>query len=319
VAESALVYIGASLAAYGFGDAHPFGTDRLAAFWTEAQRRGLDRQVKVMVPKQAVEKDLLRFHTPAYLDLVKHYSFTGEGFLDAGDTPAFPGMFEAAATVAGCGLDAADRIMHGEAMHAFVPIAGLHHARRGRAAGFCIFNDCGILIEYLKQVYGLGCIAYVDIDAHHGDGVFYAFEDDASVCIADVHEDGHFLYPGTGFASETGVGAAVGSKLNLPLKPGADDADFHCAWTHVERHLHRAKPEFIILQCGADSLAGDPITHLRYSAAAHACVAERLCHIATEYAHGRLIALGGGGYNRRNLADAWCAVLEQMIQCTVDV
>jgi len=202
--------------------------------------------------------------------------------------------------------------MAGEAAHAFVPIAGLHHARRDGAAGFCVFNDCGILIEYLKQVYGLGRIAY-DIDAHHGDGVFYAFTEDAAVWIADVHEDGRFLYPGTGFADETGLGAAVGTKLNLPLKPGAGDEDFRRAWAEVEQHLQRASPEFVILQCGADSLAGDPIAHLQLSAAAHAYAARRLCHIAAEYGHGRLIALGGGGYNRCNLATAWCAVLEQMI------
>jgi len=268
--------------------------------------------VQVLSPKQANETDLLRFHTPAYLDLVKRYSSTGEGFLDSGDTPSFTGMFEAAATVAGCVLDAAERITAGEAAHAFVPIAGLRHARRDGAAGFCVFNDCGILIEYLKQVYGFVRIAYVDIDAHHGDGVFYAFIEDAAVWIADVHEDGRFLYPGAGFANESGLGVAAGTKLNLPLKPGAGDEDFWCAWAEVEQHLQRASPEFVILQCGADSLAGDPIAHLQFSAAVHAYAARRLCYIAAEYGHGRLIALGTGGYNRCNLATAWCAVLEQM-------
>ncbi len=312
VADSALVCIGESLAAYGFGPDHPFGTDRLQAFWSAARQCGLDQRVRILSPQQAVESDLLRFHTQAYVELVRQYSATGEGFLDAGDTPAFRGMFEAAATVAGSVLAAADRIMAGTAAHAFVPIAGLHHARRDAAAGFCVFNDCGILIEYLKQKYGLRRIAYVDIDAHHGDGVFYAFAGDEAVWIVDIHEDGRFLYPGTGFADETGTGAAAGSKLNLPLQPGAGDEDFRRAWAEAERHLQQAQAEFIILQCGADSLAGDPITHLRFSAAAHAYASERLCRLAAEHAHGRLLALGGGGYNRRNLALAWCAVVEQL-------
>lgn len=308
-----LVYLGEALGRYGFGEPHPFGTDRMAAFQDEAQRRGLLQRVSPGEPCMAGEQAIRAFHTDAYVKRIRLLSASGEGPLDMGDTPAFPGMFEAASTVAGSVLDASDRLMHGEARHAFVPIAGLHHARREAAAGFCVFNDCGILIEHLKRVHGLSRIAYADIDAHHGDGVFYAFESDPDVYIADMHEDGRFLYPGTGFAEETGKGAAVGTKLNIPLLPGTDDAGFMQQWPRVEAHVRSSRPEFIILQCGADSIAGDPITHLRFSPAAHAHATKQLCQIADEYCGGRLIALGGGGYNRHNLATAWCAVLEQML------
>ena len=308
-----LVYIGEDLAGYGFGHEHPFGPDRMAAFWDEAIRQGLDTRLTVTAPCLASEQAMGRFHTASYIERVKQLSLSGDGFLDMGDTPAFKGMFEAAATVAGSVLDAADRLMCGEARRAFVPIAGLHHARRDAAAGFCVFNDCGILIEHLKQVHGLLRIAYIDIDAHHGDGVFYAFESDAGVYIADIHEDGDSLYPGTGFADETGKGEATGNHLNLPVPPGADDAVFMAAWEKVEAHIRAAKPEFIILHCGADSIAGDPITHLRFTPAAHAHATARLCRIAAECCSGRLVGLGGGGYNRHNLAIAWCAVIEQML------
>ncbi|OIO67705.1 MAG: acetoin utilization protein AcuC [Zetaproteobacteria bacterium CG12_big_fil_rev_8_21_14_0_65_55_1124] len=311
--STTLVYIGEALARYGFGNEHPFGPRRMAAFWDEAVRQGLDQRVTIALPCQAGEEAIGRFHTSPYIERVKRLSQSGEGFLDMGDTPAFKGMFEAAATVAGSVLDAADRLMHGEARHAFVPIAGLHHARRDAAAGFCVFNDCGILIEHLKQVHKLTRIAYVDIDAHHGDGVFYAFESDPDVTIADVHEDGRFLYPGTGFAEEAGKGEAMGTKLNLPLPPGATDADFMPAWEMAEAHICAFKPEFIILQCGADSIAGDPITHLRLSPAAHAHATASLCRLAGECCEGRLVGLGGGGYNLHNLAATWCAVLEEML------
>ncbi len=142
--------------------------------------------------------------------------------------------------------------------------------------------------------------------------MFYAFESDPDLWIADLHEDGRYLYPGTGFAHETGIGTAAGSKLNLPLPPYADDARFLQLWPEVETHLQRARPEFIIFQCGADSIAGDPITHLRLSPDAHAHAAASLCRLADRYCHGRLIALGGGGYKRANLAAAWCTVVEQM-------
>jgi len=226
----ASVYFGDELGRYGVGDGHPFGPDRLHAFWAETVRQGLDKKVDIMAPVACDESALLRFHTPEYVNLVKRASETGAGYLDAGDTPAFKGVFEAGCYVVGSDLDALQRIVSGETPRVFIPIAGLHHARRDGAAGFCAFNDCGVIIETLRREYGIQRVAYVDIDAHHGDGVFYAFEDDPDVGFADLHEDGRFLYPGTGFASETGKGAAAGGKLNIPLDPGSDDDAFHRAW-----------------------------------------------------------------------------------------
>jgi len=204
--------------------------------------------------------------------------------------------------------------MAGDARRIFVPIAGLHHARRDGAAGFCVFDDIGVLIETLRAVHGIRRVAYVDIDAHHGDGVFYAFEEDPDLVFADIHEDGRFLYPGTGFADETGKGAARGTKLNLPMQPGTDDAGFQAAWPGLEEFVRAGRPEFIILQAGADSIAGDPITHMRFTPDAHAHAAQRLCRLADEFCDGRIIALGGGGYNRTNIALGWNAVLRAMLQ-----
>jgi acetoin utilization protein AcuC len=308
------VIVSERLARYGFGDGHPFGPDRLAAFVREFEARGLDRRVRILEPRGASYEELVAFHTPEYVDFVRERSVTGQGFLDAGDTPAFRGVYEAAATVVGATLQAAESIMSGSCRRAFVPIAGLHHAARGRAAGFCVFNDCGVAIELLRARSGLERIAYVDIDAHHGDGVFYAFEEDAGVIVADIHEDGRYLYPGTGAAQETGRGAALGTKLNLPLPPGADDDLFGRAWPAVIAHLQRFAPQFILLQCGADSLGGDPITHLRLSAQAHGRAALELAALADQLGHGRVLALGGGGYNRANLAQAWNAVVESLLQ-----
>ena len=171
-----------------------------------------------------------------------------------------------------------------------------------------------MVIELLRARHGLRRIAYVDIDAHHGDGVFYGFEDDPELHVIDIHEDGRYLYPGTGQAHETGSGKAAGTKLNIPLAPGAGDRDFREAWSLAEEFLEFAKPEFILLQCGADSLDGDPITHLQYSADSHAYAAERLCGIADRFCSGRLLALGGGGYNRANLAEAWTAVVASLVR-----
>lgn len=307
------VYDGPALGAYGFPHGHPFGPDRLEAFRQEFLRRRLERRVEVAPPVACTRDDLLRFHTSSYVALVEERSARGEGYLDYGDTPAFPGVYEAASVVVGSVLDAARAILDGRCTRAFVPIAGLHHARRDGAAGFCVFNDIGVLIEWLRAERGIERVAYVDIDAHHGDGVFYGFEDDPQVIFADVHEDGRYLYPGTGAASETGVGAAKGTKLNLPMPPGADDAAFNGVWPQVEEFVRRGKPEFIVLQAGADSVAGDPITHMQFSPKAHGHAARRLSVLADELCTGRFIATGGGGYDRANLAAAWCAVVEAML------
>lgn len=308
-----LVYGGEALGRYGFPDGHPFGPDRLLAFWEELRRQGLERAVTVRAPVLAGREELERFHTPEYVARVRELSGIGHGLLDQGDTPAFPGCYEAAANVVGSVLDALAAIAAGPVRRAFVPIAGLHHARRDQAGGFCIFNDCGAAIETARRQLGIRRVAYVDIDAHHGDGVFYSFESDPEVYVADVHEDGRFLYPGTGRADETGLGEAAGTKLNLPLPPGADDNAFLEAWARVEAFLERARPELILLQAGADSVAEDPLTHLRFSPAAHAHAARSLSRLAERFAEGRLLATGGGGYNRRNLALAWCGVVRELL------
>jgi len=311
-APSVAVVVSERLARYGFGDGHPFGPDRHAAFVREFNARGLDRRVQLIEPRVASDEELRAFHSGEYLDFVRERSASGSGFLDGGDTPAFRGVYEAAAGVVGATLSATEAIMQGESRRGFVPIAGLHHAARGHAAGFCVFNDCGVAIELLKRA-GLKRIAYVDIDAHHGDGVFYAFEEDPAVVFADLHEDGRYLYPGTGRADEVGRGAASGMKLNVPLPPGADDRVFERLWPQVIAHLEKYAPEFVILQCGADSLEGDPITHLRLTAQSHGRAARELTALAERLGHGRVLGLGGGGYNRQNLAQAWNAVVENLL------
>ena len=314
MSDPVLVYKGVEIAAYGFGDPHPFGTDRHDVFHRALAEADFDDAIRYMTPRRASVEELLLFHTPEYIDRVSRLSKEGRGYLDHGDTPALPGIYDAASDVVGTMLAAVDAVMHGEAKRAFVPIAGLHHAARDRAAGFCVFNDCGVAAEYLRQRHGLSRVAYVDIDAHHGDGVFYGFVDDPDLLFADIHEDGRYLYPGTGAAEETGTGRARGTKLNVPLAPGADDAEFRMAWRQVEAYLDAAEPEFIIFQCGADSLEGDPITHLCFSEQAHADAAATLCRLADKHCKGRLVGTGGGGYNRENIARAWTRVVQAFVE-----
>ncbi len=313
--HSTAVFYGEALGRYGFPNSHPLGPDRLQAFWSRFQAEGLDRSGKVRIeePVSAEEVVIREFHSQEYVEFVKKASVIGTGYLDHGDTPAFKGVFEAASFVVGSTLRGLDLVMRREAEHAFNPIGGLHHARRDAAGGFCVFNDIGVAILAARKSYGLKKIAYVDIDAHHGDGVFYEFVRDPLVFVADIHEDGKFLYPGTGSEQETGEDEAKGTKLNIPMKPYATDDDFDDAFKRVEGFIDRAEPELIILQCGADSLGGDPLTHLHYSQAAHGHAASVLHRLAHRHCDGRIIALGGGGYNRQNIGLAWTEVVRAFI------
>jgi acetoin utilization protein AcuC len=309
------VFHGEELARYGFGGSHPLGTDRLGAFWAKLQSENI-ANVVVEEPALGKEEDALSFHDKEYVNLVRVSSRHGGVLLDRGDTPAFEGVFEASLHVVGSTLAALDYVIAGadekgrKVDHAFNPIGGLHHARRDTAGGFCVFNDIGVAILAARRKYGIRRVAYVDIDAHHGDGVFYEFEDDPLLFFADIHEDGRHLYPGTGSVLETGKGSAAGTKINIPLKPGAGDEEFVQAFAKVEQFVDDVKPELIILQCGADGLAGDPITHLQYTERSHKFAADSLHRLAHRYCSGRIIALGGGGYNRGNIGRAWTEVVK---------
>lgn len=314
MSEMVGVYVGSDLTRYGFPNEHPFGSDRHDAFWNHAVHLGLDRQVQTLDPQICNESDLTLFHDESYVNTLKRKSVDGSGYLDYGDTPAFKGVYEASAYVVGSGLDALHRIMRGEHKRIFIPIAGLHHANRQSAAGFCTVSDLGILIQTLREQYQVQRIAYVDIDAHHGDGVFYSYQSDPDIIIGDIHEDGRFLYPGTGFAYETGTESATGTKINLPVMPGSDDEIFFSSWGRLEEFIRQFDPEFILFQAGVDSIIGDPLTHMEFTPKAHGYAAKRLCLLADEYCEGKILATGGGGYNRTNIAHGWCEVVKAMIQ-----
>jgi acetoin utilization protein AcuC len=306
------ILYGPELAQYSFGEPHPFGRDRLPAFWEEVRRRGLDRRAAVEPPEMCDEKELFWFHSADYVRFVRRASEAGHGYLDYGDTPAFPGVFEAALRAVGTTLKAVRLVAEGRYRRAFCPMAGLHHARRARAGGFCVFNDIGVAIERLRAVHGIRRIGYVDIDVHHGDGVYYEYESDPDLIFADIHEDGRTLYPGTGGASERGKGRAEGTKLNIPLPPGSGPSEFFEAFDRIEKFMDEARPEMILLQCGADSLKGDPLAHLEYTPECHRHAAARLRALADRHGSGRLLAMGGGGYSLAGIAQAWCAVIEAL-------
>lgn len=298
---------GKELLLYSFPPPHPFTNARTQRFWDELAEKKL--KVERLQPQMADKNLIGLFHTSEHIRYVELASHLGYGSLDQGDTPAYKGVFEATQYAVGSTVSAVEKVMAGSIDHAFNPVGGLHHATRDSSAGFCVFNDIGVAIELLRKNFGVRRVLYVDIDVHHGDGVYYSYESDPDLFIFDVHEDGRFLYPGTGAASETGEGKAKGTKVNIPLPPGSGDEEIIDKLPKLEMLARTAKPEFIIFQCGADCLAGDPIAGLRYTPEAHRRVAEFLHGLSHELCSGRIVALGGGGYDPQNCADAWTSVV----------
>jgi len=300
---------------YNLGMTHPLRPIRQKLTY-ELMRslRVLDSPaVSVRRPRVATDDELLLFHDRAYLEMVKKYSRAGTGFLDIGDTPAFKGCYEVTALVVGASLLAAEIVMGGEADHAFNPAGGLHHAYPDRASGFCIFNDPAIAVQYLKVRHGLKGLMYLDIDVHHGDGVMYGFYDDPSLLDVDFHEDGSFIFPGTGFVYETGEGEGTGLKINVPLPPGTGDEDYLVAFRRIVPAVIRSyRPQAILMQCGLDGHAGDGLGHLNLTTKAYAEVASIVHRLAHEVCDGRLIMFGGGGYNPSNVARSWTLMFAEV-------
>ena len=216
--------------------------------------------------------------------------------LGTSDDPVFPDMHEASARVVQGSVDSALAVWEGRALHAVNVTGGLHHAMPASASGFCVYNDAAVAIRALLDA-GAQRVAYVDIDAHHGDGVQAVFWDDPRVLTVSVHETGQALFPGTGHARETGGPGAEGTAVNVALPSGTGDAGWLRALDAVVPAVVRAfDPDVLVTQHGCDTHLLDPLTHLRVSIDGQVRAAHLLHDLAHEVADGRWVALGGGGY-----------------------
>jgi acetoin utilization protein AcuC len=249
----------------------------------------------------ATDDDLRVVHDASLIEAVRRSSEHPEWpdpahGLGTDDNPTFPNMHRAARHVVGASLEAARRVWDGDALHAVNVAGGLHHAMPGQASGFCVYNDVAIAIRWLLD-HGAKKVAYVDVDAHHGDGVQSIFYDDPRVLTISLHETGQMLFPGTGFPAETGGPDAIGSSVNVALPPGTADAGWLRAFHAVVPPLVRAfEPDVLVTQQGCDSHRDDPLAHLMLTVDGHRASYLALHDLAHEVCEGRWVAMGGGGY-----------------------
>jgi acetoin utilization protein AcuC len=291
-----------ALAEYDFGPGHPLAPIRVQLAMRLIKAFGLDESVTMVGPIEPVEDALLaRVHDEQYLDAVKaagddpSMGDAGRG-LGTADDPLFRDMHRASARVCGATLAAAQAVWTGQSSHGINIAGGLHHAMRDRAAGFCIYNDLAVAIAWLLD-NGASKVAYVDLDVHHGDGVQSIFWDDPRVLTISIHESPATLFPGTGQPSEIGGSAARGSAVNIALPAGTGDQGWLRALHGVVPELLQAfGPDVLVSQNGVDSHAEDPLAHLALSVDGQRLGFTAVHSWAHAFAHGRLVATGGGGY-----------------------
>jgi len=303
-----LVY-GPRSTTYDFGPAHPLTPRRFGPGISLLEALGA---VPNLAPEPASDEELARVHEPGYIEVVRAFSkdpfAPSRAGIGPGDTPAFAGMHEASAAVAGGSLRAMEAILRGEVEHAFHPGGGLHHAMPARASGFCVYDDPALAIARARQD-GLR-VLYIDLDVHHGDGVQAIHWSDPGVMTVSIHETGRALFPGTGFPDELGGAAATGTKVNLPLDPWTGERGWLPALELVLPALAaRFRPEVVVSQHGADAHAFDPLAHLNVTTTAMGRAARLVDELAHEHAGGRWLATGGGGYDvYRVVPRAWAHV-----------
>ena len=296
-------------ARYDFGEWHPLTPRRFGPGVDLLRQSGASQFLE---PQPASEGDLERLHERSYVDAVKAFSIDpdrhSEVGIGPGDCPAFRGMHDASAAVAGGSIAAMDRILSDDVEHAFHPGGGLHHAMAGRASGFCIYNDVALGVARARDAGHR--VLYVDLDVHHGDGTQALFWNDPKVLTLSIHESGRSLFPGTGFLTETGGPDAPGTAVNVPLEPYSGDGSWLEAVETVVPALAEAfRPTMLVTQHGCDSYELDPLAHLRMTTAAYWRADRLLDEIAHRRTDGRWLATGGGGYDvYRVVPRAWSLI-----------
>ncbi|MFG3522091.1 acetoin utilization protein AcuC [Nocardia nova] len=313
---------------YTWTPEHPMKPARLRFTMALARSLGLLDGIETLAPGPAGDGELLRIHTAAYLDAVRHAVPAPPGTtppaapphgLGSMDNPVFPHMHEAASVIVGGTLAAAREIAAGRTRRAVSIGGGMHHAMPDAASGFCVYNDVAVAISWLLD-NGFDRIAYVDVDVHHGDGVQRAFYDDPRVLTISLHQHPATLWPNTGWPEEVGAGPAEGTAINLAVLPGTRDAQwlrgFHAV---VPGALAAFRPQLVVSQCGVDSHREDPLADLELTVDGQRAAFRAMRELADRYAEGRWLAVGGGGYGVvRVVPRAWTHLLAIALDREID-
>ena len=314
--ESVLVY-GDELKGYDFGPGHPFRGDRFSAFIHLFREKMQPGKFKILEPRHATDGELLLVHDEEYITRLiegcKRYARYDP------DTPLHPNLESAARLIVGGSIMACEAAVEGGGS-AFSIGGGLHHARRNREAGFCLYNDVAVSALKLIEERKLKRVLILDTDVHAGDGTAEIFYKDPRVLLIDIHQDPSTLYPGRGFIDEVGEGEGEGFTVNIPLPPGASDEAYRLALDELFQPLaEEFKPELIIRNGGSDPHFADMLANMMLTLEGFKLIGEKTRIIAEKICQGRLASLIGSGYNRKVLPYAWLALISGAAGIEVDL
>jgi acetoin utilization protein AcuC len=299
---------------FDYGPTHPFKISRLKLTHEliNAYKLLYLPNTQYIEAKMTEDEALLLFHDREYIEVLKAANTgikTPAAYyygLGPGDNPIFKGLYDWSRLVTGASLQAASLVDDGKVDIAFNIAGGLHHAMASRASGFCYIND--IVIAILSLLRHGRRVAYIDIDAHHGDGVQEAFYSTDKVLTISIHETGNMLFPGTGFENEIGKDNGKGYSVNIPMPPHSDDELLVYAFNEIVPPLvEKFKPDIVVSQLGVDGFHSDPLTHLNYTNNGYCHILKKIKDISPKW-----VALGGGGYDIANVAKAWTLVWATM-------
>jgi acetoin utilization deacetylase AcuC-like enzyme len=285
---------------------HPERPERLIAIRDGLAKAGLLKSLYRIAPRRVTDQELALVHKPSYVALVRRELSNLQGLreLSTGDTLASSDSLQAAEFAAGGVLNVVDAVMAGKVRNAFAAVRPPgHHATPDRGMGFCIFNNVAIAARYLQKKHGIERVLIVDWDYHHGNGTQDIFYNDGSVFYFSTHHYG--AYPGTGSAEETGDGSGAGKILNVPMPPGAGDAQFlHAFETRLIPAARSFKPDFILVSAGFDSMRNDLLGQFDITPQGFAEMTRIVTKLADELSHGRLVSVLEGGYRLDGLAES---------------
>ncbi|MBI5557844.1 MAG: histone deacetylase [Deltaproteobacteria bacterium] len=286
------------------GGEHPECADRLRVIHRQLGKSLLAPFISERVAMKATRQDILAYHEESYLFRLEETALRGQTYIDHRDNQICFESFEAILLSAGGGLTGIDLLEEQGPDLSFCCVRPPgHHAEKAAALGFCFINNAAVAARYWQRCHGRQKIAIIDWDAHHGNGIQDAFEDDPDVFYISIHEHPTFSFPGTGYAEEKGLGAGVGATLNIPLPPGADDALFlHVLERYVEPALDVFRPERLIVAAGFDGHVLDDMSGLSYSTELFGVIGERMSALAGKHCEGKVLSILEGGYHLDSLA-----------------
>ncbi len=294
---------------YDLGPDHPFRGDRFVNTMRLFEEQGLFRlpNVTMLEPKPVTKQDLLKVHDKDYVDLIFRLAEKSKPY-DM-ETPVSPQILEAVRLIIGGALEAGKAVYEGKVERSVALGCGYHHAGRNYGGGFCLFNDIAVLVEHLREKYGLKRALIIDYDVHFGNGTSDIYYSDSSVLYISLHQDPRTIYPGTGFVEQVGKGEGEGYNVNVPLPPGTGDQTYLYALKEIFVPLaEEFKPDLIVANGGSDPHFADTLGSLRLTVNGFFNLSQIIAQVAEKVCQNKLVLMPGSGYNPMVLPQCWYAL-----------